>query len=53
MGLKTATKPTTWHAFFTVGLLFPLHIIIGVLTWPLLIIAMLCGSTWALGFTLM
>jgi hypothetical protein len=46
----TATKAPapTWHAFFVVGVIFPLHIIAGLLAWPLLLAAAAAGSTAAL-----
>lgn len=51
MGLTETTAATTWHAFLVIGLIFPLHIVAGVLTWPALALAICCGSTWAICIT--
>eukprot|EP00967_Tisochrysis_lutea_P149337 scaffold286881_cov30-Tisochrysis_lutea.AAC.2 len=48
MGAPPAPPPCSWKSFLVVGVLFPLHIVAGVLTWPVLLILLVRGSTTAL-----
>ena len=51
--VEPVASPSTWKAFFVVGLLFPLHIILGILSVPFILYHLCLGSTWACGFMLL
>lgn len=44
----TSAPAPSWKSFFVVGIIFPLHIVAGLLAWPLLLVAAARGSTAAL-----
>eukprot|EP00962_Isochrysis_galbana_P060417 scaffold34860_cov96-Isochrysis_galbana.AAC.1 len=44
----TSAPAPSWKSFFVVGIIFPLHIVAGLLAWPLLLVAAARGSTVAL-----
>lgn len=48
---STATTPESWKALFVVGILFPLHIIAGLLTIPFLCLKLYQGSVAAFIFS--
>lgn len=52
MPLTIPSKPETWHAWWAVGVLFPAHVLLGVMSVPFLLYSLLRLSPWAWAFAI-